>query len=196
MLFRSLFEPAAPRSDAAVPPPPASEPADPLLQSESEMQGADDRCTDAFSMSGEHSSGTISDDEAMQIFVGKKYDLYVRKWARFAEKKISWNWPGFFLNVAWLIYRKMYRHAALLFAATLGVGFLEGFLDVPESVSQATNIAFGIVVGIQGNYWYKLHAEDKIKRIRESIVPHQIKDEIARQGGTNLTSAKDRKSVV
>ena len=184
---KGLFEPAAPRSDAAAPPPPVSEPVAPPLQSE--MDGADNRFTDTFSMSGEHSSGTISDDEAMKIFVGKKYDLYVRKWARFAEKKISWNWPGFFLNVAWLIYRKMYRHAALLFAATLGVGFLEGVLDVPESVSQATNIAFGIVVGLQGNYWYKLHAEGKIKRIRESIVPHQVRDELARQGGTNLVGA-------
>lgn len=185
---KGLFEPAMSRSDAAVPPPPpVSEPADPPLQSE--MDGADNRFTDAFSMSGEHSSGSISDDEAMQIFVGKKYDLYVRKWARFAEKKISWNWPGFFLNVAWLIYRKMYRHAALLFAAMLGVGFIAGFLDVSENVARAVNLAFSVLVGLQGNYWYKLHAEGKIKRIRESIIPHQVRDELARQGGTNLVGA-------
>lgn len=186
---KGLFEPAAPRSDAAVPPPPASEPADPPLQSESEMEGADDRCTDAFSMSGEHSSGTISDDEAMQIFVGKKYDLYVRKWARFAEKKLSWNWPGFFLNITWLIYRKMYRPAALLFAAMMGAGVIVGFLHISEGTIQALGIAVNVLVGLQGNYWYKLHAERKIKRIKECIVPHQIRNEITRQGGTNLAGA-------
>ena len=44
-------------------------------------------------------------------------------------------------------------------------------------------------ISLQGNYWYKLHAEGKIKRIRESIIPHQVRDELARQGGTNLVGA-------
>ena len=83
----------------------------------------------------------------------------------------------------------MYRPAALLFAAMLGVGFIAGFLDVSENVARAVNIAFSVLVGLQGNYWYKLHAEGKIKRIRESIIPHQVRDELARQGGTNLVGA-------
>lgn len=182
---KGLFDPStSPRPAAAASKPPA--PQTPPAQEKPTARPAEKLATPSVQTSR---AGQLDDQEAMRIFIGNKYDHYANKWSRFAQKKIAWSWVGFFLSIFWMIYRKMYRYAALFFAAMMAVGVIEGMLDVSNSVSQATNMAFSILLGLQGNYWYKLHAEQKIKRIRETIVPEQMKEELARQGGTNLPGA-------
>ena len=52
-------------------------------------------------------------ERKLALFVGDKYPVYARKWARMREKgrAISWNWATAFLFVGWLGYRGLYRIA-------------------------------------------------------------------------------------
>lgn len=176
---KGLFDPDAP-SDTAVPPRPA------VPESSEQGKTAEPFATTSFQASG---ADCLSDDQAMRIFVGDKYDHYAQKWSNLAEKKPAWSWVGFFLTIYWMIYRKMYRYAALLFAAMAAMEIFIYGLNMSSNAGMAVNMAFRILVGLQGNYWYKLHTEQKIKKIKENIVPEKIQEELALQGGTNLKGA-------
>lgn len=184
---KGLFDPPkspSPRPAAAASKPPAPQ-ASPAQEKVAERP-AEKLTTPSVQTSR---AGQLDDQEAMRIFVGDKYYHYVNKWSNLAEKKLAWSWVGFFLTIYWMIYRKMYRYAALFFAAMAGMEILIYGLNVSGSAGMAINIAFRVLIGLQGNYWYKLHAEQKIKRIKENIVPEKRKEELALQGGTNLKGA-------
>ena len=130
-------------------------------------------------------------DEAAKLFVGKNYEYFVNKWAIAEQKKSkqSWNWAAFFLGVAWMAYRKMYLYS-WIFIGVVAVGTLcEYALGFPDKLSNAINVAIAITFGFQGNYWYKLHVEKKVKEITATNTPEQAKIELSRQGGTSIGAA-------
>src|SRR4051812_30587082 len=75
--------------------------------------------------------GTAAHDltaEEVQAFVGDRHAYYWGSWRpRPSGRGIrgGFNWAACFLNVVWLLYRKMYREFFILVAALLGVGVLE-----------------------------------------------------------------------
>jgi type IV pilus assembly protein PilA len=108
-------------------------------------------------------------------FIGKNSDKYVRKFAAFNAAgndgfAATWHWPAFLVPFWWLIYRKQYSWAALVFFLSFipFVGFLSMF-----------------ALGLTGNYIYYTYSKRKLLEI--SALPSEMSKavEMARAGGVN-----------
>lgn len=132
-----------------------------------------------------------NDDEATSIFIGKNYEYYLRKWETAEQKKSkqSWNWAAFLLGFAWMAYRKMYLYTSIFIGVVIVVAFCELAFGLPENLTNAIMLAISVTIGFQGNSWYKLHVEKKVKEITAMNAPEQAKIELARQGGTSIGAA-------
>ena len=126
-------------------------------------------------------------ERKLALFVGEKYPVYARKWARMREKgrAISWNWATAFLFVGWLGYRGLYRIAYIVIAIDFVEFAIEGFFDTPSAVSGLFSVVLGLAVTLNANRWYRQHAESSIAAIEASAAPGTVDAEIARQGGGN-----------
>lgn len=133
----------------------------------------------------------VSGDESLELFIGKNYDYFTRKWAIAEQKKSkqSWNWAAFLLGFAWMAYRKMYLYSWIFIGVIIVEILCEYAFNLPDKLSNAINIGIAVTFGWQGNYLYKLHAEKKIKEITAMNSPEQAKIELAKQGGTNIGAA-------
>ena len=61
-----------------------------------------------------------SEGELMEAAIGpKNTHYYLERFHEFATggRYASWNWPAFFVPLFWMLYRKMWLHAALYFLA-------------------------------------------------------------------------------
>lgn len=121
-----------------------------------------------------------------KAFVGGNYDYFRNKWSK---SNSSWNWAAFLIGFAWLPYRKMYLYSSIFVAVIVLEILFEYAFDLPQAVSNAVNIGIAVTFGMQGNYWYRLHVEKKVKEIRALNSPQNAKIEVARQGGTNIGAA-------
>lgn len=126
-------------------------------------------------------------ERKLALFVGEKYPVYARKWARMREKgrAISWNWAAAFLFVGWLGYRGLYRIAYIVIAIDFVEFAIEGFFDTPSAVSGLFAVVLGLAITLNANRWYRQHAETSIAAIEASAAPGTVDAEIARQGGGN-----------
>jgi len=124
-------------------------------------------------------------ERRLALFVGEKYPVYARKWARMREKgrAISWNWATAFLFVGWLGYRGLYRIAWIVIAIDFVEFAIEGFFDTPSAMSGLFSVALGLAVTLNANRWYRQHAETSIAAIEASAAPAAVDAEIVRQGG-------------
>ncbi len=123
-------------------------------------------------------------ERKLALFVGDKYPVYARKWARMREKgrAISWNWATAFLFVGWLGYRGLHRIAYIVIAIDFVEFAIEGFFDTPSAVSGLFSVVLGLAVTLNANRWYRQHAESSIAAIEASAAPGTVDAEIARQG--------------
>lgn len=131
------------------------------------------------------------EDEALKLFIGKKHAYYRRKWdaSAGAEASTSWNWAAFFLGLGWMAYRKMYLNS-FIYIGVITVGILvEIAFNVSYGLSTAITFSIAGLFGIQGNYWYKLHADRKTKEIIAFNAPEKARPELERQGGTSIGAA-------
>jgi Tfp pilus assembly major pilin PilA len=129
------------------------------------------------SPSGFASTGKINDED-YALFIGKNSDKYLAKFKKFnltGEDSFAatWHWPAFFVPFFWLLYRKLYLWALLVFIVGLipYVGF-----------------AAMVVFGISANYLYYTHAKNKLLEVKTAQPPAsdvQRVAAIARRGGVN-----------
>ena len=145
------------------------------------------------SQSAQPSVTSANIDEALEIFVGKNYDYYKRKWGIIIglnKSHNSWNWAAFFFVVFWMPYRKMYLYSFVYLSALIIETLFEYAVKIPNTsvLSYAINIAISVMVGLYGNYWYKFHAEKRVKEIIATNTPERVKIELARQGGTSIVA--------
>jgi len=149
---------------------------------------ADDK---SFPAQASMQAATKKDDEASRIFIGKNYDYFQKKWEIGDKKnrKYSWSWAAFLLGFSWMAYRKMYLYSWIFIGMILLEVLCEYAFDFPGKLSNAINIGIAVSFGMQGNYWYKLHTEKKIKEITAMNTPEQSRIELARQGGTSIGAA-------
>ena len=121
--------------------------------------------------------------ELLKTFVGEKFAVYDRKWA----KNNSLNFAAGFLGPFWLAYRKMYLYSAIYIAFHIVVmEVLDYLVELPLNVYRGigfAEIALGLVLG---NKLYKNFVEKKIKLISSSASGDELKIAVAREGGTNL----------
>ena len=66
-------------------------------------------------------TNNYSDSDDIMKFVEKNTQFYQNKFDTITKtgSKITWNWAAFFLNIYWLLYRKMYLQAGGLFLITI-----------------------------------------------------------------------------
>lgn len=128
------------------------------------------------SPSGFASTGKINDED-YALFIGKNADKYLAKFKKFnltGEDSFAatWHWPAFFVPFFWLLYRKLYLWALLVFIVGLipYVGF-----------------AAMVVFGISANYLYYTHAKNKLLEVKTAQPASDVQRvaAIARRGGVN-----------
>jgi len=109
--------------------------------------------------------------------VGNKgQDYYLRQFGRFdaaGRTGPSWHWAAYWSTLNWLIYRRMWKHAAVYLAAILGgalVIFGLGKLAFGYSSTNGLLLFLGfltasyIVPGLYANGWFYNFCQDRISK--------------------------------
>lgn len=138
-----------------------------------------------------------SEDELLDAAIGPtNLSFYRPKFDRFAagQGSVSWNWPSFFVTIFWMLYRRMYAYALLvwfvlpivfLIVAAI-IGGISGDPAVYGSTYYLLWMVFGfIIIPMFANRLYYRHATKKIARAKAlfSNEEDQLR-EVYRTGGT------------
>lgn len=115
----------------------------------------------------------ITDGE-YQAFIGPEQHKYLPRFKMFDELagnfKATWNWSAFFFTFWWLLYRKLYAYAALVFVLSF-VPYL--------------NFAVMIGSGVAGYYLYYRKARESIGRLKEAFPGVDVTPRCAALGGVH-----------
>ena len=144
-------------------------------------------------------------DTLLAAFVGKKYDdFYRNKWFKDSEPRLevnndgssihSFNIAGLLLGTSWLCYRKMYLVALCI---VLGINTVDLILmhllgmEVYSSIGQTSFfIAWAVLTGFLGNYFYFNHSVKNIKKVMSNTAdPAMLEQELAAKGSTSWVGA-------
>jgi hypothetical protein len=139
----------------------------------------------------EEPSGHFEEENLQMLFVGKRYEYYIKKWAilKIRGSSISWNWAAFIFGIGWIAYRKMYAYAFMVVGLLCLEILCELAFQIPDKISNVITFWVYILFGLYGNHWYRLHSEKRIREIVATSPPNQIQGELIKKGGTSLGSA-------
>lgn len=144
-------------------------------------------------------------DTLLAAFVGKKYDDFYRdKWFKDSEPRLevnndgssihSFNLAGLLLGTSWLCYRKMYLVALCIVVGINTVDLILMHLlgmEVYSSIGQTSFfVAWAVLTGLLGNYFYFSHSVKNIKKVMSNTAdPATVEQELAAKGGTSWVGA-------
>lgn len=131
-------------------------------------------------------------NQQIEKFVGKSFAFYQQKWQKSKadnNNPMSWNMAAFFLGLVWMVYRKMYKYAFIVFGVIVVESIFEEMLGFSSAMTYAANIVFALIFGFYGNAIYQRHVNNKIAEITTSYPPEKVELEIERQGGVNIAFA-------
>lgn len=150
-------------------------------------------------------SSAENTDALLAAFVGKKYDDFYRdKWFKDSEPRLevnkdgssihSFNIAGLLLGTSWLCYRKMYIVALCI---VLGINTVDLILmhllgmEAYSSIGQTSFfVAWAVLTGLLGNYFYFSHSVKNIKKVMSNTAdPATVEQELAAKGGTSWVGA-------
>ena len=150
-------------------------------------------------------SSSENADALLAAFVGKNYDdFYRNKWFKDSEPRLevnkdgssihSFNIAGLLLGTSWLCYRKMYLVALCI---VLGINTVDLILmhllgmEVYSSIGQTSFfVAWAVLTGLLGNYFYFSHSVKNIKKVMSNTAdPATVEQELAAKGGTSWVGA-------
>ena len=143
------------------------------------------------------SPDAASDDELLDAAIGPtNLSFYRPKFDRFAagQGSVSWNWPAFFVTIFWMLYRRMYGYALLVWfvlpivfvIVAAIIGGISGDPAVYGGTYYLLWMVFGfILIPMFANRLYYRHATRKIARAKTiySDKEDQLR-EVYRTGGT------------
>lgn len=118
-------------------------------------------------------------------FVGEKNtEYYLDKFERYQSNQnfASWNWAAFFLGMFWILYRKLYKLAGILF----GINLLSVFLIGGSSI---LNLVIMIGCGTYGNLIYvkdSIQKIENIKRFSSNISHMDLNNRLIHNGGVSF----------
>ena len=139
------------------------------------------------------------EDDYGHVVGDLRKQLYLQKFKALAARKLhlSWNWAAGFFTWLWLMYRKMYLWAFLIYplvaaGITLLVYFSLPVLLGPDA-QRTVNVLGGylllstLIGGAFGNAIYRRHVLGKIRWARNFDLSNTERSELLRgKGGTNL----------
>lgn len=125
--------------------------------------------------------------------VGGNFPIYRQRWRLdqgIATASGTWHWPAFLLGPIWMMYRRMYRLAAMWVGLLLLISVVETLLDVPEGVSLVITIALSVTTGTFGNTWYLAHCQRLIAQARavSGGDDARLRSELTARGGTSVVA--------
>jgi hypothetical protein len=125
---------------------------------------------------GTGAASNALDDAA--AFIGPKADYYIPAFQKMdsSGSAISWNWSAFFFGVLWMLYRKMYLYALVIWGVTFLLGVLTGGAGFGLSILEA------IGIGLFGNWLYKRKVEEELAAAAP-LEPAARKAQLAERGG-------------
>ncbi|MGF6418739.1 hypothetical protein ABH900_002242 [Stenotrophomonas sp. AN71] len=126
--------------------------------------------------------------------VGGNFPIYRQRWRLdqgIAEGSGTWHWPAFLIGVIWMVYRRMYRLAAIWAGTLVFFSIAEALLGVPEGVSLVITLAINTVAALYANRWYLAHCQHEIARARALAGDDEacLRRELAERGDTNAPAA-------
>mgnify|MGYP003671238285 CR=1 FL=1 len=127
----------------------------------------------------------------LAAFVGENRAYYLEKWESLKNGSVlSFNFYAFLFGIAWLLYRKMYREAGILFAIILVESEVTfNLVGDNGAVDIAIRIFYSLAIGFTANYFYLKHAEREIQKLNEQFQdPTALKELIIKKGGTSWIS--------
>lgn len=133
-------------------------------------------------LSNQYRKDAFSERERLMCeYIGDNSMYYMNKYFKMKEKNsiVSWNWPAFFFSNFWLIYRKMYLYAVIV--------WLISFFNIIISINSSNVLGWiiWIVMGIFGNNLYIKHVEKFVDNM--SFLDFEQSCAYARKkGGTNI----------
>ncbi|MDO5096318.1 MAG: DUF2628 domain-containing protein [Peptostreptococcaceae bacterium] len=121
----------------------------------------------------------------LERFLDKNADYYIFKFNRMERSRnpISWSWSGFLFGETWLLYRKQYLIAALIYILATVTSFF-----IPQSSFVILGIS-RLLFGLLGNRIYYRYAKRELAEI-DSMNDSYLQDiHIRVKGGTNIKAA-------
>jgi len=150
-------------------------------------------------------SSSENADTLLAAFVGEKYDSYYRdKWFKDSKPRLeinnngssihSFNLAGLLLGTSWLCYRKMYLVALCIVVGINTVDLILMYtlgMEAYSSIGQTSFfIAWAVLTGLLGNYFYFSHSVKNIKTAMSNTAdPTTVEQELAAKGGTSWVGA-------
>ena len=131
--------------------------------------------------------------------VGGNFPIYRQRWRLdqgIATASGTWHWPAFLLGPIWMMYRRMYRLAAMWVGLLLLISVVETLLDVPEGVSLVITIALSVTTGTFGNTWYLAHCQRLIAQARavSGGDDARLRSELTARGADRVAAAGHRRT--
>lgn len=121
--------------------------------------------------------------------VGRNFAVYRRRWrldqgVAVANAFGTWHWPAFLFGLSWMMYRRMYRVAAMWIAVLVVSSVAEALLGLPEAFSSFSSLALGVIAAAFANHWYLRHCQRQIAQARALTGndPVALQQELARRG--------------
>lgn len=139
-------------------------------------------------------AGLEGDMALYAAVVGGNFPVYRQRWRLdhgVADATGSWHWPAFLIGVIWMVYRRMYRLAAIWAGTLLFFSIAEVLLDVPEGVSAIMALVLNVTAAVYANRWYLAHCQREIARARALAGDDQARllSELSARGDTNALGA-------
>ncbi len=131
----------------------------------------------------QHNTASPTANGEMEQMLGPNSDYYMRKFREINEKnsEASWNWAAFLFSPFWLIYRKMYSYAAIVFGIEIVLDILNSFNSI---LIQLVSLGVSVAVGIFANGFYQNFLSPKVSAMK-NLSEEQKKQYILREGGVN-----------
>ncbi|MCW2068755.1 UNVERIFIED_ORG: hypothetical protein M2420_004138 [Stenotrophomonas maltophilia] len=126
--------------------------------------------------------------------VGGNFPIYRKRWRLdqgTANAAGTWHWPGFLFGVIWMMYRKMYRMAAIWVGVLVASSAIEAFIELPDALSLVINLGLSVTVGIFANSWYLQHCQREIARAQSLSTDNEaaVRSTLAARGDTSVIGA-------
>ena len=123
---------------------------------------------------GSESSPQITEKDFID-FIGPNADKYIEKFSKFNVAgvdhfSLTWNWPAFIVAVFWMLYRKLYLWALLV--------FILSFIPI-------AGIILMIACGLTGNYIYYKNVKKKIMELKIQQPSSELSELLQQIGGVN-----------
>jgi hypothetical protein len=132
----------------------------------------------------------------LATFVGQHANYYLRAWRPLRSDEAQrgeFNASAFLLSGGWLLYRRLYRAAAILMATVIvestvsdALFLRAGLREPPRSYTLLMTLIYTSVIGLFANRWYYHHSVRQITALKAAgMASDQV---LARRGGTSWLS--------